>query len=235
MQEPFSLVDFARSLPTTDYSLLISHPPCKIYNFSTQYLHSSQKAFFIDFSMFLLGRKGRMSQVWQGTTVVPVTVIKAEPNTVSLVRNASRDGYQAIQLLTGKKTKREFRTTESESFNVGQTVGVSVFKPGDTVRVSGLTKGRGFQGGVKRHGFGGGPKTHGQKNRLRAPGSLGSTAPQRVVPGRKMAGHMGVERVTIKNLTVVAVDEAARTLSLKGAVPGAPGSLIEIRKTANAK
>jgi large subunit ribosomal protein L3 len=113
---------------------------------------------------------------------------------------------------------------------MGQQISVAVFKEGDVVAISGLTRGRGFQGGVKRHGFGGGPKTHGQKNRLRAPGSLGSTAPQRVVPGRKMAGHMGQERVTIKNISVVAVDEAQNTISLKGAVPGARGTLIEIRK-----
>lgn len=172
----------------------------------------------------------KMTQVWQGKTVVPVTMVKAEPNTVSLVRTASRDGYQAIQLQLGKKTKREFRVPDSSSFSLGDSVAVSVFKEGDMVRVSGLTKGRGFQGGVKRHGFGGGPQTHGQKNRLRAPGSLGSTAPQRVVPGRKMAGHMGVERVSIKNLTVVAVDEARGTIALKGAVPGATGGLLEIRK-----
>jgi len=102
---------------------------------------------------------------------------------------------------------------------------------GDTVRVSGVMKGRGFQGVVKRHGFGGGPKTHGQKNRFRAGGSIGSTAPQRVTPGRRMAGHMGDERVTVKNLKVVGVDKENNLLFLKGAVPGARGGVLEISKS----
>jgi large subunit ribosomal protein L3 len=181
-------------------------------------------------TMHLLARKLKMTQLWRGSAVVPVTVLQAEPNTVSLVRTKQRDGYEAVQLLLGKKTKREFRTNDTATMTMGQQISVAVFKEGDVVAISGLTRGRGFQGGVKRHGFGGGPKTHGQKNRLRAPGSLGSTAPQRVVPGRKMAGHMGQERVTIKNISVVAVDEAQNTISLKGAVPGARGTLIEIRK-----
>ena len=103
------------------------------------------------------------------------------------------------------------------------------FKEGDLVKVRGQVKGRGFQGGVKRHGFHGGPKTHGQKNRHRAPGSIGSTAPQRVVPGRRMAGHMGTNRVTIKNLKVAAVNTEESTVMLRGAVPGARGGQVEIR------
>src|SRR6185312_595687 len=105
---------------------------------------------------------------------------------------------------------------------------VELFKEGEKVRVSGITKGRGFQGVVKRHNFGGGPKTHGQKNRYRAPGSIGSTAFQRVVPGRRMAGHMGTERVTIKNLVVAAIDVEKNLIMLRGAVPGAKGGLLEI-------
>lgn len=100
---------------------------------------------------------------------------------------------------------------------------------GAKVNVSGVSKGKGHQGVVKRHGFGGGPKSHGQKNRLRAPGSIGNTSPQRVVKGRRMAGHMGNERVTVRNLTVVAVDAEARTLSVKGAVPGMRGTVVRIR------
>ncbi len=103
-------------------------------------------------------------------------------------------------------------------------------KTGDFVDVSGTSKGRGFAGVVKRYGFHGGPKTHGQKNRLRAPGSIGATAPQRVIPGRRMAGHMGVERVTVRNLAVAEVAAEQRTVSLKGAVPGAVGGRVEIRK-----
>ena len=107
---------------------------------------------------------------------------------------------------------------------------ISVLKTGDLVKVSALTKGHGFQGVVKRHGFGGGPKTHGQKNRQRAPGSIGNTTPQRVIPGRRMAGHMGVERVTIKNLKIVDINGENKTVFLYGAVPGNRGGKVEIRK-----
>ncbi len=179
---------------------------------------------------FILGKKGRMTQVWNGDKVIPVTVISAAPNEVSIVRESTRDGYRAVQLKLGR-TKKEFKGPEVEDLKEGDTVSVSVFKEGDKIKVSGTMKGRGFQGVVKRHGFHGGPKTHGQKNRLRAPGSIGSTAPQRVWPGRRMAGHMGMTRVTVRNLVIVAVDAEKNTLMVKGAVPGAPGSLIEIRTT----
>lgn len=102
------------------------------------------------------------------------------------------------------------------------------FKPGDLVWASGITKGRGFQGVVKRHGFAGGPKTHGQKNRWRAPGSVGATAPQRVIKGTRMAGRMGGDRVTLRNLTIVDIDNENNILSIKGAVPGRKGTVIEI-------
>ena len=171
-----------------------------------------------------------MTQIWQEELAVPVTVIKAEPNTVSLVRSKEKDGYAAIQVKLSK-FKREFRTAETaEIVAKKDTISVAAFKAGDKVKVSGITKGRGFQGVVKRHGFHGGPKTHGQKNRYRAPGSIGSTAFQRVVPGRRMAGHMGTVRVTVKNLVVAAVDAEHNLLMLKGAVPGAKGGLVEIVK-----
>ncbi len=102
-------------------------------------------------------------------------------------------------------------------------------KEGDRVDVSGLSKGKGFQGVVKRHGFHGGPKSHGQKDRLRAPGSIGATAPQRVIKGRRMAGHMGQERVTVRHLSVVSVEPSTGTLMLLGAVPGSPGTMVEVR------
>lgn len=191
-----------------------------------------------------------MTQIWKDNAVIPVTVIKAEPNKVSLVRTPERDKYSAVQLQLGGN-KREFRdkrpastkatagkqemSSKWQELKIGDTVDVSVFAEGDKVRVSGISKGRGFQGVVKRHGFAGGPKTHGQKNRFRAPGSIGSTAFQRVVPGRRMAGHMGVERVTIKNLEIVGVDKEKGLLFLKGAVPGARGGLLEISKILNPK
>lgn len=175
----------------------------------------------------LLGKKGAMSQIWKGENVIPVTLIQALPNSVSLIRTGDKDGYEAVQLSLGK-ARREFRVNGPE-LKAGESVGVSAFAEGDLVKVSGLTKGRGFQGGVKRHGFAGGPKTHGQKNRHRAPGSIGSTAPQRVPPGRRMAGRMGAERVTVKNLEVAGVDAEKNLLLLKGAVPGHKGTLLEIR------
>ncbi len=183
---------------------------------------------------FILGKKFKMSQLWQGEKIVPVTVVHAMPNKVTMIRTTTRDGYQSVQVQLGK-TKREFRngknaTFASESFKEGAEVTVEAFKEGDIVRVAGITKGRGFQGVVKRHGFHGGPKTHGQKNRLRAPGSIGNTTPQRVIPGRRMAGHMGDVRQTVKNLEVVGVDKEKNFLMIKGAVPGARGGILEISK-----
>jgi len=183
---------------------------------------------------FILGKKVKMTQIWKDGKVVPVTVIAAGANKVSQVRTLEKDGYEAVQVSLGK-TKREFRKrlaypVAMENFVAGADVTVENFKEGDKVRVSGLTKGRGFQGVVKRHNFGGGPKTHGQKNRHRAPGSIGSTAFQRVVPGRRMAGHMGQERVSIKNLVVAQIDKENNLILLRGAVPGSNGVLLEIRK-----
>ncbi len=176
-----------------------------------------------------------MTQIWKDGKVVPVTVVHAEPNKVSIVRTAERDGYEAVQLALGKK-KREFKNRPNQKVDISalkidDTVGVDTFQEGDKVRVSGITKGRGFQGVVKRYNFRGGPKTHGQKNRHRHPGSIGSTAFQRVVPGRRMAGHMGTERVTIKNLVIAAIDKENNLLFLRGAVPGNRGGLIEISNT----
>ncbi len=104
-------------------------------------------------------------------------------------------------------------------------------KEGDKITISGTSKGKGFQGVVKRYGFHGGPKTHGQKHSLRAPGSIGSTGPQRVIPGKKMPGHMGMERVTRKNVLVVALNSGAKTIMVKGAVPGMKGTIVELRKS----
>ncbi len=134
----------------------------------------------------------KMSQIWKGEKIVPVTVIQIN-----------------------KETDLPF---------------LQELKEGEMVSVSGVSKGKGFQGVVKRHGFHGGPKTHGQKNRLRAPGSIGPTAPQRVIKGRKMAGHMGMQRVTVKNLKVASINPDEKILMLKGAVPGMRGTIVEIKK-----
>jgi large subunit ribosomal protein L3 len=106
----------------------------------------------------------------------------------------------------------------------------SEFKEGEKIKVSGITKGRGFQGVVKRHGFGGGPKSHGQKDRLRAPGSIGPTAPQRTIKGRKMAGHMGMKKVTIKNIEIISIQPETKTILLKGAIPGPVGRKVILYK-----
>lgn len=168
-----------------------------------------------------------MTQIWKDGKIVPVTQVIATPNKVALVRTKEKDGYSAYQIQLGR-TKREFKSTEATSLEKGSEIGVSVFKEGDVVKVSGTMKGRGYQGAVKRHGFHGGPATHGQKNRLRAVGSIGATAPQRVTPGHKMAGHMGDTRVTVKNLKIVGVDAEKNIIFIRGAVPGAIGGVLEI-------
>lgn len=186
--------------------------------------------------MMILGKKLKMSQVWQGEKVVPVTVVSVPANKVVLLRTKEKDGYEAVQLKLGR-TAKEFRPKNGEKMDLkaGDEVKVDVLSAGDVVCVSGSTKGRGFQGVVKRHGFHGGPKTHGQKNRFRAPGSIGSTAFQRVVPGRRMAGHMGVERVSVRNLRVAEVDAEKGLLFLRGAVPGGRNGILEIVKTGSKK
>jgi large subunit ribosomal protein L3 len=183
--------------------------------------------------MFILGKKLKMSQIWKGEKVVPVTIVKAVPNTVTLLRTKERDGYEAVQVALGK-TRREARIRGKaallKQLKVGDAVSVEAFKEGDLVRITGTSKGRGFQGVVKRHGFHGGPKTHGQKNRLRAPGSIGATAPQRVLPGRKMPGRMGGDRVTLRRARVVGVEPKEHLLLIKGPLPGMRGTLVQIQK-----
>lgn len=201
-----------------------------------------------------------MSQIFNDTEAVPVTLVQAGPIVITQIKNKEKDGYEAIQVgfdATKKKltksieghlkklkelnpdTKTNFRFLREfripilsagkiKDFKVGDILTVSQFKDGEKVKIIGLSKGRGFQGVVKRHGFHGGPKTHGQKNRLRAPGSIGTTALQRVRPGRRMAGRMGQETVVLKNLKIAGIDLEKNILMIKGAVPGTKGSLIEI-------
>lgn len=189
-----------------------------------------------------------MSQIWKDDKVVPITVVQAGPIIVTQLRIKEKDGYEAIQVgfdTTKKKLNKpakghlkdlgnfrylkEFKSEKEEKFKIGDVLDVSQFQEGDKIKVSGLNKGRGFQGVVKRHGFHGGPKSHGQKDRLRAPGSIGATAPQRVMPGKKMAGRMGQKRITVKNLKVAKVDKENNILMIKGAAPGMRGALLEIR------
>ncbi|OHA48921.1 MAG: 50S ribosomal protein L3 [Candidatus Terrybacteria bacterium RIFCSPHIGHO2_01_FULL_48_17] len=197
---------------------------------------------------FLLGTKIGMSQTWKTDGgVVPLTVIQAGPMVVTQKKTSERDGYEAIQVSLGKRkrlkkpqqghlkkgktdTARWLREARG-AWNVesGAVIDVSVFVPGDIVKVSGISKGKGFQGGVKRHGFHGASATHGTKHAHRQPGSIGSSWPERVRKGKRMAGRMGHERVTVKNLEVVSVDKEKNLLAVKGAVPGARGTLLEIR------
>jgi large subunit ribosomal protein L3 len=169
---------------------------------------------------------------------------------VTQVKTKERDGYEAVQLGFGTKKRlnepekghlknlgnlrylREFKADSLDGIEVGQRIGVELFQPGDRVDVTGISKGRGFAGGVKRHGFHGGPKTHGQSDRHRAPGSIGSgTTPGRVLKGQKMAGHMGDERTTTRNLEVIEANPARGILIIKGPVPGAKDGLVRIRKS----
>jgi len=199
----------------------------------------------------LMGRKIGMTQVFtEGGIVEQVTAIEAGPCIVTQVKTPARDGYSAVQLAFGEAKRlnaperghlgklglfnhlREFRVADASDIELGHRVDVSLFQPGDTVDVSGTSKGRGFAGGVKRHHFSGGPKTHGQSDRHRAPGSVGAgTTPGRVFKGQRMAGHMGNQRVTVKRLEVVRADPDRNLLLVKGGVPGARNSLLEIRKS----
>lgn len=202
---------------------------------------------------FILGTKERMTQVFDTNAVAhPVTVLRVTPVKVTQVKTGEKDGYEAVQIASGaQKAQRvnkaqtghlggafqnvvEFRprsgVAESTSGFAKDTIfDVSVFKEGDTVVVSAMSKGKGFQGVVKRHGFSGGRASHGNKDMLRAPGSIGATGPQRVFKGLRMAGRMGGDRITVKNLKVIAVNVEENILLVSGAVPGRRGTLVEVR------
>lgn len=195
---------------------------------------------------FIIAKKLEMSQRFKDDgTVVPVTILQAGPCTVTQVKNQDNDGYVAVQVgfgegknptksvaghvkPTGKvfKALKEFRVKDAAAFKVGDVIDASVFAPGEFVKVMGTSKGKGFQGVVKRHHFAGGPATHGHKDNLRMPGSIGSGGMQRVFKGLRMGGRMGGEQVTVSNLQVVEADAKNGTLVVRGAVPGARGATI---------
>jgi len=198
----------------------------------------------------LIGRKRGMTQLFQPDgTMVAVSVLEVAPNTVTRLRTPDRDGYTAVQLGTDEKSKltkpqagqlgdlpslgtlREFRVDDASGYEVGQTLAISdVFAEGDLVDVSGVSKGKGFAGHIKRHHFGRGPTTHGSDHH-REPGSIGpGTTPGRVYKGVRMAGHMGDEQVTTKKVRVVRTDAERNLLMVNGSLPGARGSLILVRK-----
>ncbi|MFQ5583261.1 MAG: 50S ribosomal protein L3 [Calditrichia bacterium] len=203
----------------------------------------------------LLGKKIGMTRIFDETgRDVPVTVVKAGPCYVTQVKTKENDGYRAVQLgFDEKKEKntnrallghfknsnvsslrvlKEFPLRSDEEVKLGDVQTVEIFEQGDVVQVTGLSKGRGFAGVVKRWGFSGGPKTHGQSDRLRAPGSIGqSSSPSKVFKGIKMGGHMGAKRVSVSGLRVVKIDAENNLLYIKGALPGARNNYLEIRKS----
>lgn len=204
----------------------------------------------------LIGRKLGMTQIFDEQGLArPVTVIEAGPCVVTQVRTSEKDGYEAVQLGFGiakklnkperghvkesghlVKTLREVKADDYSSIEVGQVFSADTFAEGEVVDVTGTSKGRGFQGGMKRHGFSGAQKTHGQSDRQRAPGSIGSSAtPGRVFKGQRMAGHMGNERVTVQNLKVLRVDTERNLLLVEGSVPGPNKGTLLIRRAVKAQ
>ena len=200
-------------------------------------------------SIGLIGRKVGMTSVFtEDGTLVPVSVLAVEPNTVTGLRTPERDGYSAIQLgagtarrltkpragqlkdLPGVRDAREFRVDDTADYEVGQTLDVSLFAAGEVVDVTGISKGKGFSGTIKRHNFRRGPETHGSDSH-RQPGSIGAgTYPGKVFKGTGMAGRMGNDRTTVKKLTIVRTDAERNLLLVKGAVPGARNALVMVRK-----
>ncbi len=201
----------------------------------------------------LIGKKVGMTQIFDESGLAhPVTVLELGPCVVTQVKTEEHDGYGSVQLGFGldkrlnsperghrrksgfmSRTLREVNATDPNEYTVGQVITADAFAPGELVDVTGTSKGRGFQGGVKRHGFSGGPKTHGQSDRHRAPGSIGSSAtPGRVFKGMRMAGRMGNDRVTIQNLKVLRIDPIRNVMLVEGSVPGANEGLVLVRRAA---
>jgi len=209
----------------------------------------------------ILGKKIKMGQTFVETTRVPVTYVEAGPCVVTQIKKEKKDGYWGIQIGFGEKkiknitkpmqghlrgvTKdkktprflREIRLDKEPDFKVGDEIKVSdIFSEGDVITITGTSKGKGFAGVVKRWGFAGGPRTHGQSDRPRSPGSIGQgTTPGRVHKGKKMAGRMGGETVTVKSIKVISIDPEKNEMAVLGPVPGAPKGLIIIKKIASGK
>ncbi|MCK9344748.1 MAG: 50S ribosomal protein L3 [Candidatus Pacebacteria bacterium] len=202
---------------------------------------------------FILGKKESMfSFVGNDGRAVAATLLSVGPVSITQVKSKEKDGYEAVQVGFGARaakniskavqghTKdlglfaaiREFRLDDASTFKKGDTVDAGTFEVGDIVTVSGTSKGKGFQGVVKRHGFRGGQRTHGQKHSEREPGSIGSTGQQKISKGRRMGGRMGSDRVSVKGLRVLGVDTTNGKILVTGCVPGVKGALLEIKSTA---
>ncbi|MCX6765997.1 MAG: 50S ribosomal protein L3 [Candidatus Moranbacteria bacterium] len=184
---------------------------------------------------FILGKKLGMTTIYdKNKGALNVTLIECEPNKISLVRTPEKDKYSAVQVEIAKTRnkvhRKEFRIgKETEKApNAGDAITVEIFQPGDIVKVSGISKAKGFQGVVKRHGFSGSPRSHGHKHDWRKPGSIGATYPEHVIKGKRMAGRMGGRRSSMRNLEVVLVDKDKNLMAVKGAVPGVTGRIVEI-------
>jgi len=198
---------------------------------------------------FILGKKLGMTQIFdEAGKVIPVTLVKAGPCWVIQERTKETDGYQAVQVgfeeikenrvkkpqqghfkkIKLDKNFRYLREFKGSDLKTGHKIDVSIFNEGEIVKVAGISKGKGFQGVVKRHGFKGMPASHGTKHTERAPGSIGSAFPQRVFKGKKMAGRMGSDRITVKGLEIVQIDKENDLLAIEGALPGRTGTLLEI-------
>ncbi|MEK7629588.1 MAG: 50S ribosomal protein L3 [Patescibacteria group bacterium] len=199
---------------------------------------------------YIIGEKLGSTQILNDKgEITPVTLVSAEDAVVLQIKTPEKDGYTSVQVGSGfKKEKnlskalkghfkklgsfsivKEFRVADTSGYNIGDRLAVANFIPGDFVRVSGKSVGRGFQGGVKRHGFKGGPASHGHRDVLRKPGSIGGRFPQRVLKGKRMAGRMGQDRVTVKNIEVIRVDAERKIIALRGPLPGKNGTVVEIR------
>ncbi|MCJ7668040.1 MAG: 50S ribosomal protein L3 [Anaerolineae bacterium] len=203
----------------------------------------------------ILGEKAGMTQIFdEREEIVSVTLVVAGPCYITQVKTEEKDGYTALQLGFGETKRlnkpqrghlkklsplrylREVRVKDVQGYQVGKKLDASLFSVGDLVDVTGISKGKGFAGVMKRHGFRGGPATHGQSDRARAPGSIGATTtPGRVLKGMRMAGRMGNERVTVQNLRVVLVDPERNLLGVRGSVPGNRGDLVMLRKAVKSK
>jgi len=202
----------------------------------------------------LLGKKTGMTRIFDDNgNVIPVTIVEAGPCFITQIKTKDNDGYDAVQLgfdekkiksttkpllghfqkagLSPKRFLAEFRNFDLKDLKLGQQITVDVFNVGDKITVQGVSKGRGFQGVVKRHGFGGGPATHGQSDRLRAPGSIGASSfPSRVFKGQRMAGRMGGEKVSVRNLQIVKIDKDQNLIFIKGAIPGHINGYVKLMK-----
>lgn len=183
---------------------------------------------------FIIGKKLGMTTIYDKEAgALNVTLIECESNKVSGLRTSEKNGYEAVQLEVSKTKnkvfKKEFRIKEASDIKIGDMVTLDSFVVGDKVKISGITKAKGFQGVVKRHGFKGAPKTHGHKHDHRAPGSIGAQQPQHVIKGKRMAGRMGGTRASSLNIKIAYIDKENNILGVKGAVPGVAGRIIEIR------